>query len=97
MFGLALLLLLFAMAAIGVTLTGIGGLVADVSVVVFIVTLGLAGVAMILARRHASGVGENPWRGTVPPSWETAHPRAQYHFEDEASGSLVSLRGRRRF
>jgi hypothetical protein len=92
---LALLLLFFAMAAIGVTLTGVGGAVAQVSLVVFIVTLGLAVLALILARRDAEA-GDSRRRETVPETWEPVRWRAQYHLEDEVSGSLVSLKGRRR-
>jgi hypothetical protein len=102
--GFALLLLLLSMAAIGVTLTGIGGLVAEVSIVVFIVTLGLAGVAMLIARRAESDRADSPWRETIPPwretippRWDAARSHRQYHLEDDVSGSVVSLREGRRF
>jgi hypothetical protein len=95
-FGFALLLILFAMAAMGITLTGIGGSVADVAVVVFIVTLSLAAVALMLARRDASDAGESLPPETVPPSWYVTRPRARYQIEDDASGSVVALKERRR-
>jgi hypothetical protein len=94
-FGFALLLLLFAMAAMGVTLTGVGGLVAGLAVVVFIVTLSLAAVALLLARRDTTQ-GERLPRETVPPSWYVTRPRAGYQIENEASGSVVALKERRR-
>ena len=96
MFEFALILILFAMMAIGVTLTGIGGLVAQVAQIVFIVTLGFAVAALVVARKRTSGFGATPWDETQVPRWDPTRSGTAYHLEDEASGSVASIRERRR-
>jgi hypothetical protein len=95
-FQIVLVLLLFAMTAIGVNLTGIGGLVADVAGVVFIATLGCTVAAIAFGESRARSWGDPSWDETDLPRWEPKRPDSEYHLEDETSGSLPSMRVRRR-
>jgi hypothetical protein len=79
MFGFALVLLLLAMTAIGVTLTGIGGLVAEVAGIVFIVTLGFAVTALALARGRTSGFGDSPFNESANQRWDPRRAGTAYH------------------
>jgi hypothetical protein len=95
-FQLVLVLLLFAMVAGGVTLTGIGGVVADVAQIALIVTLAFTIAAIAVARRRTSGSDRSPWDQANIPRWGPTHSGTEYQMEDEASGSLPSIRERRR-
>jgi hypothetical protein len=95
-FGFALVLLLLAMTAIGVTLTGIDGLVAQIAEIVFVVTLGFAVAALAFARRHDSDSGGTPWDDKEIPRWDPRRSGTAYHPEDEAAGSVASIREQRR-
>jgi uncharacterized membrane protein YtjA (UPF0391 family) len=95
-FEVALVLVLLALMAIGVTLTGIGGLIAQVAQIIFIVTLGFAVVALAIARKRTSGFGDTPWDETQISRWDPTRSGTAYHLENEASGSVASIRERRR-